>query len=322
MMNEILKHTNRNVACRDFVRGSSIGLVTCWLFVLTGGRVLAEDSVPLGWTAAAPRDEIRPTFAYDAAGGRNGNGAFIIQHDGREGLDGYWTKTFPVQGGTWYHFEAFRRVSGVRSPRRAAAIRLIWQDDQGKLVDSDRGVVGDYLRRSGPAKARPEYPTDKATNVSGWTEVSDTYHAPPHATRAVVELHLLWAPGGKIWWSNISLKETRTPKGRKVRLASVHFRPQGGKSPAGNCRLFKPLIEQAARQKADLVVLGETVTYVGLGKTPAEVAESVPGASTEYFGRLARKHDLYIVVGLYERVGHLVYNVAVLIGPDGEIAGK
>jgi predicted amidohydrolase len=37
---------------------------------------------------------------------------------------------------------------------------------------------------------------------------------------------------------------------------------------------------------------------------------------------LAEQHDLYIVAGLIERDGHLIYNVAVLIGPDGEIVGK
>ena len=31
---------------------------------------------------------------------------------------------------------------------------------------------------------------------------------------------------------------------------------------------------------------------------------------------------MYIVPGLLERVGPLIYNVAVLIGPDGEVAGK
>ena len=54
--------------------------------------------VPDGWTTAAPRDEIRPKFAYDARGGRDGKGAFVITADGREGLDGWWTKTIAVRG--------------------------------------------------------------------------------------------------------------------------------------------------------------------------------------------------------------------------------
>ena len=47
----------------------------------------------------------------------------------------------------------------------------------------------------------------------------------------------------------------------------------------------------------------------------------MPGPSTDYFGRLAKEHDLYIVAGLYERAGRLVYNVAALIGPDGDLVG-
>lgn len=89
-----------------------------------------------------------------------------------------------------------------------------------------------------------------------------------------------------------------------------------------NCRQYAPLIAEAAKQKADLVVLGETITYVGLGKKYHEVAEPVPGPSTNYFGELAKKHNLYIVVGLLERLDHLVYNVAALVGPDGKVVGK
>jgi predicted amidohydrolase len=89
-----------------------------------------------------------------------------------------------------------------------------------------------------------------------------------------------------------------------------------------NCQAFAPLIEEAARQRADLVVLGECVTYINLGKTEAEVAQPIPGPATEYFGTLARRHSLYLVASLNERAGHLIYNTAVLIGPDGGIAGK
>src|SRR5581483_6400942 len=59
-----------------------------------------------------------------------------------------------------------------------------------------------------------------------------------------------------------------------------------------------------------------------LGLDRTQGAEPIPGPSTEYFGALARRHNLYLVPGLLERDGHLVYNVAVLIGPDGRVAGK
>ncbi len=69
-------------------------------------------------------------------------------------------------------------------------------------------------------------------------------------------------------------------------------------------------------------MLPETLTYFQSGRSYADCAEAIPGPSTEYFGRLAREHDLYIVAGLIERDRHLIYNVAVLIGPDGKVAGK
>ncbi len=304
---------------------SALRLTVIGLTILAASSATAGDVTkngdPKGWAATASRDEIRPAFHYKKAGGRNGAERFVIEHDQREGLDGYWTTTLPVQGGKHYHFEAFRRVERVETPRRSAVVRLLWHDDQGQLVENDRGVVSDYLR-GGTPRVRAEHPTDKATDSGGWTEVSDTYRAPANATRAVLELHLLWAPNGRIEWSQVSLKQTAPPVGRKVRLASVHFKPKGGKTQAENCRMFAPLIEQAAEKKADLVVLGETVPYVGIGKTPAESSEAVPGPSTKYFGGLAKKHDMYIVFSVYERVGHLVYNTAVLLGPDGEIVGK
>jgi predicted amidohydrolase len=93
--------------------------------------------------------------------------------------------------------------------------------------------------------------------------------------------------------------------------------------PAENCREYEPLIVEAARQKADLVVLGETITLVGPQRPKYEdIAEPLPGPSTEYFGSLAKRHRLHIVFGLYERDKHLIYNVAALMGPDGTLLGK
>jgi predicted amidohydrolase len=301
--------------------------LVCPLFCLTLSSVLGAaehvrkgDPVPTGWTARAPRDEIRPSFWYDRHGGPKGEGAFVIAHDERPGLHGFWQRSFPVTGGKHYHFAAVRKVSHVTVPRRSASVRILWQDDAGKPVPMDEPPPRGYLvGYAGVAEA--EHPADRETDPSGWTTVSDTYRVPVRATHAVVELHLLWAPGSTIQWANVSWKEVAPPKPRKVRLATVHYRPRG-KSPRQNCEEYAPLIAEAARQKAALVVLGETVTFFGTGKSYAECAEPIPGPSTAYFSSLARKHQLYIVAGLLERDRHLVYNVAVLLGPEGTVEGK
>ena len=278
------------------------------------------SGIPAGWTAASPRDELRPAFSFDPAGGPKKGGAFAIAADGREGLHGWFEKTFPVTGGKYYHLRAARKVSGVAVPRRSAVVRVLWRDDAGKPVPMSEPAVSGYLKGYAGA-AEAEHPTDKGTDPDGWTEVSDTYRAPAKATRAVVELHLLWAPGGRVEWADVAVTEVPAPAPRTVRLATVHFRPSG-KSPAANREEYAPLIAEAAGRKADLVVLGETLTYFGTGKGYADCAEPIPGPSTTYFGGLAKKHGLYIVAGLLERDRHLVYNVAVLLAPDGTVAGK
>jgi predicted amidohydrolase len=278
-----------------------------------------------GWLAAAPRAEIRPRFDYLPTGGPDGKSCLVIAADDREGMHGYWKKSFAVTGGRPYRFFALRKVKNVASPRRSVVARVIWQDDAGKPVLRDKPVVSGYLPGFA-ATAEPEYPMDKDPTADGWLEVSDTYVAPNRATRAVVELHLQWAPGGRVEWSKVSFAETEPMAPRKVRLAAVHFRPQrdavGERTPMGNCRLFEPLIDEAARQRADLVVLPETLTYYGLGTSYVDAAQPIPGPATDYFGALAKQHNLYIVAGLLERDRHLVYNVSVLLGPDGKMVGK
>jgi predicted amidohydrolase len=297
-----------------------LALISVTLFASIGVPA-GESGAPEGWTTASPRDEIRPQFAFDPKGGPEGTGCFIIRADQREGLDGCWKKTFLIEGGKYYRFESSYKASGVPVPRRSIVAKIHWQNSQGRSVPLDEPPVTNYLRGA-TAMAETEFPTPKRTNADGWTELSDTHRAPSKATQAVIELHLQWAAGGEVHWSNVSLTESAAPAARKVRLAAVHFRPSGGKTPMDNCRMYEPLIAEAARQKADLVVLGEVVPSVGLGRPVHEIAEPIPGPSTEYFGQLAKKHNLYIVVSLNERDGHLVYNAAVLLGPDGRLVGK
>jgi len=295
-------------------------LVILTVLLAASARAGESNTAPDGWQTAAPRDELRPRFVYTVKGGRDGKGAFGIVHDQREGLDGYWTRTFPVQGGRFYRFHAVRKISAVRVPRRSAVVRVVWQDDRGKPVPRDTPAVSHYLKGMTPM-AEPEYPRDKQSDKDGWTEVSDTYRAPAGATRAIVELHLQWAPDGTIEWSEVSFAETSPPPPRKVRLAAVHYRPKG-KSPAENREEFAPLIAEAAKKKADLIVLPETLTHTRTGLKYVDCAEPIPGPSTDYFGAQAKKHSCYLVAGLVERDGHLVYNVAVLLGPDGKMVGK
>jgi predicted amidohydrolase len=282
--------------------------------------VAAASDIPAGWSMQSPNAETRPSFSFDPAGGPDRHGAFVIQSGDSVGQHGWFQRSFPVTGGKTYRFDAQRHVDGVAVPRRNAVVRIAWHDANGKAVLAD--VPENHAGESGPVPlAEPEHPLDKGTDAQGWTEVTGIYRAPTKATQAIVELHLQWSPLGRVAWSGVVFEETTPLPKRTARLATVHYIPSG-KSGMANCEEYAPFIAEAARQQADLVVLGETVPYVRLGKKPYETAEPIPGPTTEYFGRQAREHRTHIVVSLYERDGSTVYNTAVLMGPDGALIGK
>ncbi len=271
--------------------------------------VCFAQNAPEGWEAGAPRDEIRPRFSYEEHGGPGGAPALAIAANAREGLNGYWRKIFPVTGGGWYRFYALAKTENMRAPRRSAVVEIVWQDDRGRTVPTAMGSV------------QAEMPAERGVDAAGWKEVSDVYRAPKGATRALVDLRLRWASNASARWSKVTFGTSGPPAKRLARLAAAHFRPAGGKSAAENIAMLEPLAADAGRRKADLLVFGELVTVIGTGDMNA-AAETVPGPGTRLLGEMARRHGLYIVAGMPEREGRLIYNTAVLMGPDGDLIGK
>ena len=269
------------------------------------------------WQSHSPRQELSPKF-------QNDGGILQINAEGRSGAIGQWQAYFSVKGGHYYRFSAVRKTWGIdrQNVQRHVVERLIWLDAAGKKVNRDEPTYSSYRPGTAP-RAEPEFPRMKGVMTrGGWDEVLDIFRAPKAATQVKVELCLRWLNDGRVSWRHVSIKPVAEPKPRKVRLATIHFQPREGKSNNEKCKLFAPLIADAAGSKADLVVLPETLTYYHSGRTFAECAESIPGPSTDYFGKLAKKHNLYLVAGLLERDANLIYNVAVLIGPDGRVVGK
>lgn len=294
-----------------------------FLWIVAGLELAkAGPDVADGWTFWAPREEAAPAHEWIAEGGRSGQGALVLETDAGDYWIGAWRKAFSVEGGQHYRVQAWRTYSGVSLPRRSVVMRVLWQDKQGEAVRWSEPVKGGYAVGTVP-RAEPEYPTAPENEVpGGWAAFDEILEAPEGATRAVVELFLQWQGKARVEWSDVSVESVAPPKPRLVRLATVHFQPKEGTDPGGKPKLFAPMIAEAARQKADLVVLPETLTFYGTRKSMAECAEPVPGPSTEYFGEQAKKYRVHLVAGLVERDGPVLYNVAVLIGPDGEMIGK
>lgn len=86
-------------------------------------------------------------------------------------------------------------------------------------------------------------------------------------------------------------------------------------------------ITALASQGAELIVLQELHNSLYFCQTENtgcfDMAETIPGESTDFFGSLAKKLGVVIVTSLFEkRAAGLYHNTAVVIERDGTIAGK
>lgn len=95
---------------------------------------------------------------------------------------------------------------------------------------------------------------------------------------------------------------------------------------ANIAKLTENICECAAKG-AKLVVLQELHNSVYFCQTEdaslCDLAETIPGPSTEYFGDLAKRLRIVLVLSLFEkRAPGLYHNTAVVLEKDGSIAGK
>ena len=85
-------------------------------------------------------------------------------------------------------------------------------------------------------------------------------------------------------------------------------------------------IKKASKKGAKLVVLQELHNSIYFPHIQSvdyfDLAESIPGRSTDFFGKLAKKLQIVLVISIFERRAKgLYHNSAVVIETDGTIAG-
>lgn len=96
---------------------------------------------------------------------------------------------------------------------------------------------------------------------------------------------------------------------------------------AENMDKLKHSIEDVASKGAELVVLQElhnTLYFCQTENTSLfDLAETIPGPSTEFYSRVASANGIVLVTSLFEkRAPGLYHNTAVVFDKDGSIAGK
>ncbi len=280
-------------------------------FILTFGMIIffsitsTAQEQGSSWKFESQRDQISPRYSVDTKTTYQGKSTLALAGGGKEYADGHWYKNVSVEPGQYYEFRTFFKTSKVDEPGRCIQGRIIWKDKAGEQV----GFT--------------EYPvTASAKTGEGWNVMEKIYQTPEGTTEAKLELHYRWDADGSVNFSEASLQKSSPPKPRLVKLATVFHRPRNSKSPQDNLDQFGALIKQAAAQKADIICLPEGITLVGTDLNYVSASEPVPGRTTQFLGALAKQHNLYIVAGLLEKDGDVIYNTSVLIDRKGNLAGK
>jgi predicted amidohydrolase len=294
--------------------------------IVNGGMEITSTSPDLiaGWTHVSPRDEISPRFGIETRQTHAGKQALSIHSAGSPGTYGYWTtnvklgahaesnsnvpfQTNSVSGdlflsSLYYRFTGYFKIQGVESPTKNILIKVRWKDPGG----------GDLF-----CEYVSQYDLEE-----GWVKANQILTAPRGARSADIELVLKWTRQGGVIWDDFSLVEIPPPAPRKAKVATVSFEPDRPSTPEKNRRLFAEKVAEAGKAGADIVCLGEGISVVSTDAKYAEVAESVPGPTSQRLSEVAKQYHLYVIAGIYERAGTLIYNTALLIGRNGEIVGK
>lgn len=114
---------------------------------------------------------------------------------------------------------------------------------------------------------------------------------------------------------------------KKMRILKTGIIQQHNTSDVkDNMARLEQKIEALAAQGAKLIVLQELHNSLYFCQTECvdnfDLAETIPGPSTRFFGEIARRLGVVIVTSLFERrAPGLYHNTAVVLESDGSIAG-
>src|SRR5690606_18553414 len=96
---------------------------------------------------------------------------------------------------------------------------------------------------------------------------------------------------------------------------------EGGEAER-NFERAEKLVKQAVADKADMVLLPETIDFAWTHPRSINESLPIPGAYSDLFCSWAKQYNIHICVGLTEKTDSGNYNTAVLIDNNGNLLAK
>ncbi|MDE3091274.1 MAG: carbon-nitrogen hydrolase family protein [Chloroflexota bacterium] len=112
---------------------------------------------------------------------------------------------------------------------------------------------------------------------------------------------------------------------REAFIAIAQFHPRLGEPQANLDRMGEIIDHISAAQKVNLIVFPELATTgYECGVRFTELAEQVPGFTIETLAARAQRYETNLAFGMVvkHKVESVVYDAAILLGPDGQVIGQ
>ncbi len=109
---------------------------------------------------------------------------------------------------------------------------------------------------------------------------------------------------------------------REITVAVAQMKPKLGEAEENLVKMSETISRIASQQRVDLIVFPELITSgYELGLRFTEVAQRVPGPTVNLLAQRANEYGIFIAFGMVtkEKVESVLYNSAVLVGPEGEL---
>jgi predicted amidohydrolase len=107
----------------------------------------------------------------------------------------------------------------------------------------------------------------------------------------------------------------------KFKLAMGQMLVEGGEAKANLNRATR-MIENAAEKGCSVIVLPECMDLGWANPAACDLAQPIPGPSSDILCQAARDSKIHIVAGLTERADERIHDTALLISPGGQILVK
>jgi predicted amidohydrolase len=253
--------------------------------------------VPTGWSVWGPEWEKAACRVRASAGG-----GFVVDAADPYAVGGVVQDIKGIKGGQAYAVKSVCLFRDFPAPYHSLSVRVSWMR-AGKLLHPAGVLVRGPILEDGIAK------------------FDDVLVAPQDADSARLSLSVKWPRGGLVLWKNVSMQPAPAPEPRMVKVGTVYLRPRNS-TPEKNLKLWCEQIDAAGKLGLDIVCLGEAILAVGTSATMKDRAQPIPGPISEVLAEAAKRNKIWVVVGLTELDGEIVYNTAILLNRSGELVGK